>query len=86
VKSVDDARDQWPQIFDAIPNADDHDGCNADLLQVLLILEIRIGSEDHAESSGNRRAEQYTVSQAKPLLGMHRGYIEPGELVRKLNR
>ena len=86
MKSFDDPRDQRPQIFHAIANAHHDDGSDADPSQVLLVLEVRIRCEDHAEAGGNCSVEQHAIPKTKPILCMNGGDFESGKLVRELNR
>src|ERR1041385_2385833 len=84
-QSVDDPRDQRPQFFHAIPDAhDDHRG-NADLRQVLLILQVGVCGENCLEACCDGRAEQNAVAEMQPLLSVNCGDVESGKLVRQFN-
>ena len=86
MESFEDPRDQGSQIFDSVSYAHDDHRRNADFPQVLLVLKIAVGRKDRVETGGDGRAKQCAIPQTKPILRVHSGDFESGELVRKLNR
>jgi hypothetical protein len=63
-----DSRDEWPQIFDAVTNAQDDNGSDTDLPKILLMLEIAVRGHDDRESGRYGGPKQYTVVEAQPTL------------------
>ena len=73
-------RHQRLQISKAIARGDQHDHCDADRLQVLLMAQVLIDRYQHLEDLGDHQRQQRTVLRARPTHLGNRPDIMAGQL------
>src|SRR5205823_808289 len=65
-KNASDFRNEWAQVFDAIPHVR-HNNCgDAELRKILLVPKLRVGGNEDHETTPYGHAEESTILQAQP--------------------